>query len=92
MSKRAEEKALEAWSIYEYREHPQGLYHTCFVDGFKQGYEQAEEDLALTWQDLQAIDDIIVDLAQHTDWPLRGKEEFYTEAVRRFNEQKEGKQ
>lgn len=45
MSKRAEEKAMDAWAIYEYREHPKGLYHTCFVDGYKEGYEQAEKDI-----------------------------------------------
>lgn len=42
---RAEEKAIDAWAIYEYREHPKGLYHTCFVDGYQQGYSQAEKDL-----------------------------------------------
>lgn len=40
-----EEKATDAWAVYEYREHPKGLYHTCFVDGYQQGYEQAEKDL-----------------------------------------------
>ena len=45
MSKRAEEKAIDAWAIYEYSEHPKGLYHTCFVDGYKEGYEQAEKDI-----------------------------------------------
>lgn len=39
-----EEKATDAWAVYEYREHPKGLYHTCFVDGYRQGYEQAEKD------------------------------------------------
>jgi hypothetical protein len=42
----------------------------------------------LTWEDIQAIDNIIVDLAQHTDWPLRGQEVFYKEVLRRFNENK----
>ena len=45
MSKRAEDRAIDAWAIYEYREHPKGLYHTCFVDGYKEGYEQAEKDI-----------------------------------------------
>jgi hypothetical protein len=45
MSKRVEEKAIDSWAIYEYREHPKGLYHTCFVDGYKEGYEQAEKDI-----------------------------------------------
>lgn len=44
MSKRAEEKAMDAWAIYEYREHPKDLYYTCFVDGYKEGYELAEKD------------------------------------------------
>jgi hypothetical protein len=52
---RAEEKAIDAWAIYEYREHPKGLYHTCFVDGYKEGYEQAEKDLALTPDDIKLI-------------------------------------
>lgn len=43
--KKVEEKAIDAWAIYEYREHPKGLYHTCFVDGYKEGYGQAEKDL-----------------------------------------------
>ena len=45
MSKKAEDKAMYAWAVYEYREHPKGLYHTCFVDGYQQGYEQAEKDI-----------------------------------------------
>lgn len=32
------DRAEQAWVDYEYREHPKGLYHTCFVDGYKQGY------------------------------------------------------
>ena len=49
---RAEEKAIDAWAIYEYREHPKGLYHTCFVDGYQQGYGQAEKDL-MEWVEEQ---------------------------------------
>ena len=48
MSKRAE----RAWAVYEYREHPKGLYYTCFVDGYQEGYEQAEKDTierAIKW-------------------------------------------
>jgi len=39
------EAAMDAWALYEYREHPKGLYHTCFVDGFKIGADwQKEQD------------------------------------------------
>lgn len=51
----------------------------------------AEKDLALTPEDVQTIDNIIVDMAQHTDWPLKGKKVFYEEVLRRFNEQREKK-
>ena len=32
-----EEAAEESWVDYEYREHPKGLYYTCYIDGFKAG-------------------------------------------------------
>ena len=35
------DRAEQAWVDYEYREHPKGLYYTCFVDG----YRQAEKDI-----------------------------------------------
>lgn len=57
MSKRAEDKAMYAWAVYEYREHPKGLYHTCFVDGYQEGYEQAEKDTierAVMWLEKHA--------------------------------------
>lgn len=58
---------------------------------YKAGYEQAEKDLVLTWKDIQTIDNIVVDMARNTDWPLRGQEVFYTEVLRRFHESKEKK-
>ncbi len=54
MSK-AKELAKAAWADYEYREHPQGLYHTCFCDGYMQGREQAEKDFAPTWEDMKLV-------------------------------------
>ena len=62
-----------------------------FREGFVNGYEQAEKDLALTWEDIQTIDNIVVDMAHNTDWPLRGQEVFYTEVLNRFNKSKEKK-
>lgn len=55
----------------------------------QRGYEQAEKDLALTWEDIQTVDNIVVDMARNTDWPLRGQEVFYTEVLNRFNKSKE---
>ena len=47
--------------------------------------------LSLTWEDIQTIDNIVVDMAHNTDWPLRGQEVFYTEVLNRFNKLKEKK-
>lgn len=92
MSK-AEKRALEAYPIsrlpffpgsvasYDTNEERRMIY--------EEGYEQAEKDLALTWEDIQTIDNIVVDMAHNTDWPLRGQEVFYTEVLNRFSKIKE---
>lgn len=51
-------------------------------------YYAAEKDLALTWEDLGTIDDIIEQLANHSDLPLQGQEVFYQEVLRIFREMK----
>lgn len=84
MSKRVEEKAMGAWANYEYREHPKGLYHTCFVDGYKEGYEQAEKDLALTKDDVWCIFNLVRKL--QTKYPAT--EGCLQEVADIFNEQK----
>ena len=81
------DRAEQAWVDYEYREHPKGLYYTCFVDG----YRQAEQDLALTLEDVKAIVTIADSMLTHTawdaiDWP--DEQKYYEEVLRRFNEQK----
>lgn len=50
---------------------------------------RTKKDFALTWEDIQWIDNTIVEMAQNTDWPLKGQEVFYTEVLRRFNQMKE---
>lgn len=50
--------------------------------------KEAEKDLALTWEDIGTIDDIIEQLANHSDLPLQGQEVFYQEVLRRFRETK----
>ena len=79
------DRAEQAWVDYEYREHPKGLYYTCFVDG----YRQAEKNLALTPSDISIIDEICTEMRLHTDWTLKGQDAFYEEVLRRFNEQRQ---
>ncbi len=53
-------------------------------------YEQAEKDLALTVDDIELIDQIMLDLSNayatgNFDYEL-GSDEFYQETLKRFNE------
>ena len=55
--------------------------------GFIKGYKEAEEDLALTWQDIRCIVKIELDYdleCQMNDIDCT-EEEFYTEVLNRFN-------
>lgn len=54
---------------------------------FRQGYEQAEKDLALTWEDMQRIVEIYYTL--HDSY--KGNSNIYEEVLRRFNKAKENK-
>lgn len=91
MSKRAKEKAIDAWAVYEYREHPKGLYHTCFVDGYKEGYEVAEKDLALTIKDLKLLHTFLYAVKNNKQGVFtftRLSDEQYQEVLKRFKEVK----
>ena len=63
-----------------------------FVEGFIEGYHQAEKDNELTWEDIERITDIWDDL--HEDEAIYSKTgcdtpEFYQEILKRFKERKE---
>lgn len=62
---------------------------------YSEGYEQAEQDLALTWEDIKAIVTIADSMITHTawdaiDWP--DEQKYYEEVLRRFNEQRHDKE
>ena len=86
MSKRAKEFALEAY--------PLEVFKGSMCDRFRSlialGYEHAEKDLALTWEDIKAIVTIADSMLTNTawdaiDWP--DEQKYYEEVLRRFNEQ-----
>ena len=59
------------------------------IDGYKEGYHQAEKDLELTWKDMMAIDDLLDELLS----PRRDSDElvlkgYYEEVLKRFKETK----
>ena len=54
---------------------------------FLQGYEQAEKDLALTWEDMAKIDAIILDVNNEfaVDYSKEiDRQKFYEEVLKRF--------
>ena len=92
MSKRAEEAANKD---FEGRFDTDDQTVIWFMDKMKhsyiRAYEQAEKDLALTWEDMAKIDAIILDVnnefaVDHSKEIDRQK--FYEEVLKRFKEAK----
>jgi len=98
MSKRAEEAALKAYpptytTVKRYAKRVQSELvdtHKPVRAIFQQGYEQAEKDLALTWEDISEIADWISVCFTNCKEGDTSKE-IYEEALRRFNESKNKK-
>ncbi len=89
MSKRAEQKALEAYPDFS----PDGKWQQSRRYEriiYKNGYEQAEKDLELTWGDMQLIWRLCDTL--NSEQPnLCSSKDFFTEVLDRFNKSKEKK-
>ena len=58
---------------------------------FVAGYEQAQKDLELTWEDMRAIRIIKDHLTASINGPMWDSKEFYEEILRRFNKAKNKK-
>ena len=57
-----------------------------FVEGYVEGYHQAEKDLALTWQDIKVIEKLL-----GFDNIIESPKEYYQEVLNRFNEERKEK-
>lgn len=95
MSKRAEEMALKAYPKEDGK-----VWHSAFGTlefdknapgrtAYRQGYEQAEKDLALTWEDAVTMVTVAMDVIG--EGKITGEQNIYTEVLRRFNSQREKK-
>jgi hypothetical protein len=89
MSK-AEERALEVYPI-ESHEMYDDLYRQR--NAYVKGYQQAEKDLELTWEDIQKIDVLIyavLDEEKYKRYYTQDRDgDFYEEVLKRFKERKE---
>ena len=86
MSKRAEQKAQRAYTDHE------GFTFDDERKAYAKGYEQAEKDLALTWEDIKAIVTIADSMLTGTAWDAiewPDQQKYYEEVLRHFNEQRE---
>lgn len=98
---KAEERALKAYPIdmqpLRYQDYINQFGGKTEIDVnsysrrlFQEGYEQSEKDLALTVDDIELIDQIMLDLSNayatgNFDYEL-GSDEFYQETLKRFND------
>lgn len=61
-------------------------------EGFVKGYEQAEKDLALTWEDVQRLHIITMQYKSELDKNVESfpssSREMFEEIIRRFKEEK----
>ena len=56
-----------------------------FVEGYIEGYHQAEKDNELTWEDLKMIDEISDQVYAECDVDAFDEKEYYQEVLKRFN-------
>lgn len=89
MSK-AEKRALEAYPI-ESHEMYDDLYRQR--NAYVKGYQQAEKDLELTWEDARKIFALCADILyneRNIHYPINpeDQEEFYQEVLKRFKEER----
>ncbi len=87
MSKRAEERALEAYPDKEMNGVAMLFHEQRRL--FQEGYNQAEKDLALTWEDILIIHEKIRAVYDIAIMAEMDSKQIYEEALRRFNKVKE---
>lgn len=82
----AEERALEAYPRDSDKE--LNFRRANYRIAYERGYEQAEKDLALTWEDMVIIHSICADVYDSHRYELDSKQ-IYEEVLRRFKKAKE---
>lgn len=86
MSKRAEEEAIKAYPVV-IEEHTERDLNKPRRLSYINGYEQAEKDLTLSWEDIEKIDDILIEIDRVPGVDMT-RTEFFKEVLRRFKEYK----
>ena len=95
---KAESRALEFYPMKDFNKEPNYL-HTCdskmldeiYRQVFMIGYEQAEKDLALTWEDIRKIVTLFSEVSFEC-FDTKSANEMCEETLTRFKQFKEAKQ
>lgn len=84
---KAEEAALEAYPHYTAENLDDVIKARRF---FAKGYEQAEKELELTWEDVQLLDFYAMEcqVEESKGRKFKSSQEFFEEVLRRFNKAK----
>lgn len=87
---KAEERALEAYPVKQSYNDYYGDYEDVNIVeriSFQEGYEQAEKDLKLTWEDVQLLDLYAMEcqVEESKGRKFNSSQEFFEEVLRRFN-------
>ena len=92
MSEVEKENRIHSFAL-EFLERQQivpNLYADQIIRGYKEGYHQAEQDLALTWEDMMIIHKCIKDAMNYKLYKMmegiEGQKEVYEEVLKRFKE------
>ena len=90
---RAEEAALKAYPVHDGASEQWKKAHLSSLAEYIQGYEQAEKDLALTWEDVKLIVECYnkaVDSPSTIQWGL-GSDIHCEDALYLYNKKKQAK-
>lgn len=86
---KAEERALEAFPL-KIDGDSRGSYDLNVVKRivYQQGYEQAEKDLELTWEDISMLRQIMFNYNRQVrdEMPIPNNEDYCKEVLKRFKE------
>ncbi len=75
---------------FAYKKYPQskkGVLYDLVRNSIIQGYQQAEEDLKLTWEDIVLIETISKEFIKNNTTPMTNRD-YYQEVLKQFNEKK----
>lgn len=94
MEDKASKRALEAYPSTSHYWNAEPDRNAEAREFYKQGYQQAEKDLELSWEDIASINDVVTEMLRECGDNILydTEEEFCKEVLKRFKDFKERKE